>query len=204
MTRARPRTRSFARPTAWALPSSSSSSGRRRTGARCSCSRRSSSSAVPGRGSRWPRSRRWSRGPPRTRKRSRRESPSSGSRSNRAPCDRRLSRTALIGATGERKGPARPLITLEQLRMLSSLRAADRLEPRSDIPPAAVAAATVAASFAPQDLGAHGRALAPGAARQCGRRRRWYLGAREGDRSSPRPSAKPLLTPRIGSVRSGT
>lgn len=58
-----------------------------------------------------------------------------------------VSRTALIGATGERKGPARPLITLEQLRMLSSLRAADRLEPRSEIPPAAVAAATVAASF---------------------------------------------------------
>jgi hypothetical protein len=59
-----------------------------------------------------------------------------------------VARAALLGAAGARKGPTRPLITLEQLRMLSSLRAADQPEARSQIPPAAVAAATVAASFA--------------------------------------------------------
>jgi hypothetical protein len=60
-----------------------------------------------------------------------------------------IARAALLGATGARKAsPARPLITLEQLRMLSSLRAAKRSGARSEIPPAAIAAATVAASFA--------------------------------------------------------
>ena len=63
-----------------------------------------------------------------------------------------VSRAALIGATGEKKGSTRPLITLEQLRMLSSLRAADPSETRSEIPPAAVAATTVAASFALRTL----------------------------------------------------
>lgn len=59
-----------------------------------------------------------------------------------------VARAALLGVTGARKSsPARPLITLEQLRMLSSLRAADQPQGRSEIPPAAVAAATVAASF---------------------------------------------------------
>jgi hypothetical protein len=59
-----------------------------------------------------------------------------------------IARAALLGVTGARKGPARPLIALEQLRMLSSLRAADQPQARSEIPPAAIAAATVAASFA--------------------------------------------------------
>jgi hypothetical protein len=59
-----------------------------------------------------------------------------------------VARAALLGLAGARKGAARPLITLEQLRMLSSLRAADQPEARSEIPAAAVAAATVAASFA--------------------------------------------------------
>jgi hypothetical protein len=58
-----------------------------------------------------------------------------------------IARAALIGAT-TRKGPTRPLITLEQLRMLSSLRAAEASEEKIEIPPAAIAAATVAASFA--------------------------------------------------------
>jgi hypothetical protein len=60
-----------------------------------------------------------------------------------------IARAALLGATGARKtSPARPLITLEQLRMLSSLRAAEKSEARAEIPPAAIAAATVVASFA--------------------------------------------------------
>jgi hypothetical protein len=60
-----------------------------------------------------------------------------------------IARAALLGATGARKSsPARPLITLEQLRMLSSLRATEHSQARSEIPPAALAAATVAASFA--------------------------------------------------------
>lgn len=60
-----------------------------------------------------------------------------------------VARAALLGVTGARKGsPTRPLITIEQLRMLSSLRAADQAKGGSEIPPAAVAAATVAASFA--------------------------------------------------------
>ena len=63
-----------------------------------------------------------------------------------------VSRAAVIGASGKRKGNARPLIALEQLRMLSSLRAADDPTTRSEIPPAAVAAATVAASFALRTL----------------------------------------------------
>ena len=58
-----------------------------------------------------------------------------------------IARAALLGATGARKGPTRPLITLEQLRMVSSLRAREQFQARSEIPPAAVAAATVAASF---------------------------------------------------------
>jgi hypothetical protein len=59
-----------------------------------------------------------------------------------------IARAALIGATGARKGPTRPLITLEQLRMLSSLRAADHPDAGSEIPAPALAAATVAAGFA--------------------------------------------------------
>ena len=60
-----------------------------------------------------------------------------------------LARAALLGLVGaRRKAPARPLITLAQLRMLSSLRAAEGSEGRADIPPAAVAGATLAASFA--------------------------------------------------------
>jgi hypothetical protein len=59
-----------------------------------------------------------------------------------------VARAALLGVAGPRKGPARPLITLEQLRMLSSLRAADEPETRSELPPAVVATATVAVSFA--------------------------------------------------------
>ena len=60
-----------------------------------------------------------------------------------------VARTALLGLMGTRKtAPARPLITLAQLRMLSSLRAAEGSEGRSELPPAAVAGATLAASFA--------------------------------------------------------
>ena len=60
-----------------------------------------------------------------------------------------LARAALLGLVGARKqAPARPLITLAQLRMLSSLRAAEGSEVREDMPPAAVAGATLAASFA--------------------------------------------------------
>ena len=60
-----------------------------------------------------------------------------------------LARVALLGLLGaRRKAPARPLIALAQLRMLSSLRAAEGPEGRSDLPPAAVAGATLAASFA--------------------------------------------------------
>ena len=60
-----------------------------------------------------------------------------------------VARAALLGAAGTRKrGPARPLITLTQLRMLSSLRAAEGSDGRSEVPPAAVAGATLAASFA--------------------------------------------------------
>ena len=72
-----------------------------------------------------------------------------------------IARAALIGATGARKGPARPLIALEQLRMLSSLRAAERSEGMSEIPPAAIAAATVAASFALRALRARPGASLP-------------------------------------------
>lgn len=60
-----------------------------------------------------------------------------------------VARAALLGGAGaRRKGPARPMITLEQLKMASSLRAAGEPEARSEIPPAAVAVATVGASFA--------------------------------------------------------
>ena len=60
-----------------------------------------------------------------------------------------LARTALLGLVGaRRKAPARQLITLAQLRMLSSLRATAGSEGRAELPPAAVAGATVAASFA--------------------------------------------------------
>jgi hypothetical protein len=63
-----------------------------------------------------------------------------------------VARAALLGITSARKGPARPLITLEQLRMLSSLRAAGQPRGTSEIPAAAVAAATVAAGFALRTL----------------------------------------------------
>ena len=60
-----------------------------------------------------------------------------------------VARAALLGAIGTRKrGPARPLITLAQLRMLSSLRAAEGSEGQRELPAAAVAGATLAASFA--------------------------------------------------------
>ena len=60
-----------------------------------------------------------------------------------------LARAALLGVMGaRRKAPARPLITLTQLRMLSSLRAAEGSEGRSELPPAAVAGATLATSYA--------------------------------------------------------
>lgn len=60
-----------------------------------------------------------------------------------------LARAGLLGLMGaRRKGPTRPLITLAQLRMLSSLRAAEGPDGRSELPPAAVAGATLAASFA--------------------------------------------------------
>jgi len=60
-----------------------------------------------------------------------------------------VARAALLGVVGARRsGPARPLITLAQLRMLSSLRAAEGSEGRNELPPAAVAGATLAASFA--------------------------------------------------------
>lgn len=59
-----------------------------------------------------------------------------------------VARAALLGAVGTRKrGPARPLITLAQLRMLSSLRAAEGSEGQKELPAAAVAGATLAASF---------------------------------------------------------
>ncbi len=60
-----------------------------------------------------------------------------------------VTRAALLGLVGARKqAPARPLIALAQLRMLSSLRAAEGSGARADIPPVAVAGATLAASFA--------------------------------------------------------
>ena len=60
-----------------------------------------------------------------------------------------IARAALLGLVGaRRKGPARPLIALTQLRMLSSLKAAEGSEERAELPPAAVAGATLAASFA--------------------------------------------------------
>jgi len=60
-----------------------------------------------------------------------------------------VARAALLGAVGtRRRGPARPLITLTQLRMLSSLRATEGSEAQKELPPAAVAGATLAASFA--------------------------------------------------------
>ena len=60
-----------------------------------------------------------------------------------------IARVALLGLLGaRRKGPARPLITLTQLRMLSSLKAVEGSKGRAELPPAAVAGATLAASFA--------------------------------------------------------
>ncbi|MDQ3670987.1 MAG: hypothetical protein M3364_00905 [Actinomycetota bacterium] len=60
-----------------------------------------------------------------------------------------VARAALLGAVGtRRRGPARPLITLSQLRMLSSLRAAEGSDGQKELSPAAVAGATLAASFA--------------------------------------------------------
>jgi len=60
-----------------------------------------------------------------------------------------IARAALLGAVGtRRRGPARPLITLAQLRMVSSLRAAEGSEGQRELPPAAVAGATLAVSFA--------------------------------------------------------
>ncbi|MBA3376896.1 MAG: hypothetical protein H0U00_13980 [Actinobacteria bacterium] len=60
-----------------------------------------------------------------------------------------VARAALLGVAGARKrAPTRPLITLAQLRMLSSLRAADASGGRRELSPAAVAGATLAMSFA--------------------------------------------------------
>ncbi len=60
-----------------------------------------------------------------------------------------IARAALLGAFGtRRRGPARPLITLAQLRMVSSLRAAEGTEGQRELSPVAVAGATLAASFA--------------------------------------------------------
>ena len=56
-------------------------------------------------------------------------------------------RAALLGVAAARKGPARPLITLEQLRMVSSLRAVEQPQATSELPPAALAGVTLAASF---------------------------------------------------------
>ena len=102
------------------------------------------------------------------------------------------------------EGPARPLITLEQLRMLSSLRAADRLEPRSEIPPAAVAAATVAASFGLRTLArTAGRSLpVPLVNAVVAAGGTWAL-AKAIEALHARAQS-PLVTPRIGSVRRGT
>jgi hypothetical protein len=61
---------------------------------------------------------------------------------------RAMARAALLGVAGAKKGPTRPLITLEQLRMIASLRAAERPDTRSELPPPAVAAAALAAGFA--------------------------------------------------------
>ncbi|CAN5830919.1 hypothetical protein BH20ACT14_BH20ACT14_19680 [soil metagenome] len=59
-----------------------------------------------------------------------------------------IARAALLGAVGTRRSaPGRPLITLAQLRMVSSLRAAEGSEGQKELPPAAVAGATLAASF---------------------------------------------------------
>ncbi len=60
-----------------------------------------------------------------------------------------IARAALLGLAGTRRSaPARPLITLAQLRMVSSLRAAEGAEGQRELPPAAVAGATLAAGFA--------------------------------------------------------
>ncbi len=72
-----------------------------------------------------------------------------------------IARTALLGLLGARKkAPARPLITLAQLRMLSSLKAAEGSQGRPGLPPAVVAGATLAASFALREAArVAGRAL---------------------------------------------
>jgi hypothetical protein len=74
---------------------------------------------------------------------------------------RSVARTALLAASGARKGPARPLITLEQLRMLSTLRVAERPAAAPSLPPQALAAATLAASFALRSLARAGSRSLP-------------------------------------------
>ena len=116
-----------------------------------------------------------------------------------------LARTALLGLMGARKkAPARPLITLAQLRMLSSLRASRGIEREVGASSRCRRRGDPRRELRPARGCSRGRAGAAGAVGQRGGRGRRDLGARGASSADPGSRPKHLLTPLFGSVRSGT
>ena len=111
-------------------------------------------------------------------------------------------RSALIGLAGARLGVSRPLLTLEQVRMLSQLRtvSAGSAVPTScpSAPEAAVALLACGIRVSrPRALGPHGPA---GSDRSRSRRGRRHVADREGVRGRGDTPSKPV----VGSVRTWT
>ena len=116
-----------------------------------------------------------------------------------------LARAALLGLMGaRRKGPTRPLIALAQLRMLSSLKAAEGSGGRPDTTSCRRRGSDPRGELCPSCGCSSGGAGVARSSRQRGHRGRRDLGARRGAAQASVSRPKPFLETRVRSVRSGT